>query len=56
MKFFLKNLGIFLVLVGALFLIVPFFAHLQTNSSLLTGWILIVAGFISYIFLNKYIR
>lgn len=56
MKFFLKNLGIFLVLLGAFFLIVPFFTHFQTNSSLLTGWILIVAGFISYIFLNKYIR
>jgi membrane protein YdbS with pleckstrin-like domain len=56
MKFFLKNLGIFLVLIGAFFLIVPFFMHLQTNVSLLTGWILIIVGFISYIFINKYLR
>jgi uncharacterized membrane protein HdeD (DUF308 family) len=56
MKFFLKNLGIFLVFLGALLLIVPFFTRLQTNQSLLWGWIFIVAGFICYIFINKKIR
>jgi hypothetical protein len=56
MKFFLKNLGIFLALTGAIFLIVPFFSHFQTNKSLLLGWILIVAGFIFYIFINKKIQ
>jgi uncharacterized membrane protein HdeD (DUF308 family) len=53
MKFFLKNLGVFLIFLGAFFLIVPFFTHLQTNQSLLWGWILIVAGFIFYTFINK---
>jgi hypothetical protein len=53
MKFFLKNMGIIFLFLGALFLIVPFFLHLQTNASLLTGWIMMVAGFILFIFLNK---
>ena len=56
MKFFLKNLGILLVLIGAFFLIVPFFTYLQTNASLLTGWLLIVVGFVSYIVINKLIK
>jgi drug/metabolite transporter (DMT)-like permease len=53
MKFFLKNVGIFLVFIGALILILPFFIHFQTNRSLLTGWLMIITGFISYIFINK---
>lgn len=53
MKFFLTNLGILLILIGALALIVPFFLHFQTNASLLAGWLLIVGGFIAYIVVNK---
>jgi len=56
MKFFLKNSGILLVLIGAFFLIVPFFTHLQTNVSLLTGWLLTVIGFVVYIIINKRIK
>jgi uncharacterized membrane protein HdeD (DUF308 family) len=53
MKFFFKNSGMLLLLIGILFLIVPFFLQLQTNTSLSTGWVMIVAGFILFIFLNK---
>jgi hypothetical protein len=56
MQFFLKNLGIGLVLIGALLLIVPFFTQLQTNASLLTGGGLIIIGFIVYIVINKLIK
>ena len=56
MKFFLKNSGILLVLIGAFVLIVPYFTYLQTNASLLTGWLLIVIGFVSYIVINKLIK
>ncbi|MDR0864305.1 MAG: hypothetical protein LBO74_05155 [Candidatus Symbiothrix sp.] len=56
MKFFWKNGGIFLVLIGALVLIVPYFTYLQTNRSLLTGWLLIITGFVAYILLNKKIH
>jgi hypothetical protein len=53
MRFFLKNSGIFVLFTGILFLIIPFFLHFQTNRSLLTGWILIVLGFVLFILLNK---
>jgi hypothetical protein len=53
MKFFLKNCGILLTLIGALILIIPFFLHLQSNTSLLVGWEIIIAGFVLYIVLNK---
>jgi len=56
MKFFLKNLGILLVLIGAFVLIVPYFTYLQTNASLLTGWLLIAIGFVTYIVINKLIK
>ena len=56
MKFFLKNSGILLVLIGAFFLIIPFFTHLQTNISLLTGWLLMVIGLVAYIVINKLIK
>jgi hypothetical protein len=53
---FFKNCGIFVLLIGELFLIIPFFMQNQTNGTLLTGWILIVIGFILYILINKKIR
>jgi uncharacterized membrane protein HdeD (DUF308 family) len=53
MRFFLKNSGILLIMVGALFLIIPFFLYIQTNTSLFVGWIMIVAGFIVFILTNK---
>ncbi|MDR2627957.1 MAG: hypothetical protein LBC40_07990 [Dysgonamonadaceae bacterium] len=56
MRFFLKNTGILLVLLGALFLVVPFFTGLQTNTSLSTGGGLIIAGFIVYIVVNKLMK
>jgi hypothetical protein len=56
MHTFLKNCGILVLLIGELFLIIPFFMHNQTNGTLLTGWILVVVGFISYILINKKIR
>jgi hypothetical protein len=56
MRFLLKHLGLLLVLVGVLFLIIPFFARFQTNASLLAGGLLVSAGFILYIILNKFIH
>ena len=53
MKTFLKNSGILLLLIGVLVLAIPFFMGVHTNTSLLTGWILIIAGFIGYIVINK---
>jgi hypothetical protein len=53
MKFFLKNGGILLVLIGTLLLIIPFFLHFQSNTSLFIAWTIIITGFIFFILLNK---
>lgn len=56
MKIFLKYSGIIVLLIGVLFLVIPFFAEFENNITLLTGWILIIVGFIGYIVINKKIR
>jgi hypothetical protein len=56
MRVFLKSCGLFVLIVGELFLIIPFFAKSQTNTTLLTGWILVLSGFILYLIVNKKIR
>jgi uncharacterized membrane protein HdeD (DUF308 family) len=53
MKSFLKYAGIYLLLVGVLILAVPYFMHIQTNTNLLTGWILIITGLIAFVVINK---
>jgi len=53
MKYFLKQLGFIFLFVGALLLIAPFFAHFQTNTTLLAGWLFIVLGFITYVLFQK---
>jgi putative flippase GtrA len=55
-KFLLKNAGIVLVGIGVLWLAIPFFAGLESNVSLLTGGVLVVAGFVVYIVINKFIQ
>ena len=49
----MKNVGIFSVLLGALFLIILFFTGWQTNTTLLIGWLLIIIGFIAYILILR---
>ena len=56
MRTFLKNCGIIVLIIGELFLIIPFFTKNQTNYTLLAGWILVLVGFILYLFINKKIR
>jgi thiol:disulfide interchange protein len=53
MNIFLKNAGTIVLLIGALWLIIPFFSGCQSNATLLTGLILVVFGFVLYVVLNK---
>lgn len=52
-KNLLKYSGIFILLTGVLFIVFPYFMKFQTNATLFTGWLLIVAGFVLYIVINK---
>jgi len=56
MRIFLKNCGILVMIIGELSLIIPFFTKSQSNTSLLSGLILILSGFILHLLLNKKIR
>jgi hypothetical protein len=56
MKTLLKNCGIFVLIVGELFLTIPFFTKSQNNITLLTGGALVIAGFLVHIAINKKIR
>lgn len=45
-----------MLIVGELFLIIPFFTKIQNNITLLAGFILIIVGFVFHILINKKIR
>lgn len=55
MKGLLKNLGLILILVGAVILLVAcsFTGNVNNNAILGTSAVLIVIGLISYILINK---
>lgn len=53
MKSSLTNRGIWILLIGELFLIIPFFLKNETNITLATGLSLVITGFVLYIILNK---
>ncbi|MDR0768827.1 MAG: hypothetical protein LBE71_02835 [Dysgonamonadaceae bacterium] len=53
MKSFLKYSGIGILLLGELFLIVPFFLKNETNTTLSTGLSLVIAGFVLFVVISK---
>lgn len=60
MNSFLKNLGVLLIIVGALLLILPSLIPamvdlLDYNAYTVTGCALVIVGFFAHILLNKYL-
>lgn len=55
MKDVLKNLGILSIIAGVVILSIAVFKETHTNTTLAISLILIVAGLIGHILLNKYI-
>lgn len=54
MNTFLKNLGLIMVMIGAIILIVCFFTgNVNDNVPLVGSAALIIAGIVTYIVLNK---
>ena len=54
MKSLLKNLGLILILIGAVILTVCFFTGDVNNNAILgTSLVLMIAGLLSYIIINK---
>ena len=54
MKSLLKNLGVIFIIIGAVILIACFATENVNNNAILgTSMVLIIAGLISYILINK---
>ncbi|MDR1738260.1 MAG: hypothetical protein LBR66_05520 [Candidatus Symbiothrix sp.] len=51
---FLHYAGLILMAIGILWLIVPYFTRLQTNISLLTGWVILFVGCVAYVVAKKH--
>jgi hypothetical protein len=51
---FLKYLGVFILLIGVAILIVPtMIGNPPSNTILMSGLFIVIAGFLGHIFLNK---
>ncbi|MDR0834531.1 MAG: hypothetical protein LBN93_10190 [Candidatus Symbiothrix sp.] len=53
MQFIRRNLGLISIAAGILLLAIPYFVRLQTNTTLFSGWLLVVIGIIAYILHKK---
>ena len=53
MKELAKYSGVIVMIVGVLILAVPFFSGTTTNTTLLIGLLLVVEGFLGYLFVNN---
>jgi len=55
MKELLKNLGLIIILIGAIFLGIVVFTKAQTNAFLAISIFLIAGGLLAHIIINKYV-
>lgn len=49
----MKNLGILVVILGALALIIPSFANFESNTTLAIGLALLIIGILIHIFVSR---
>ena len=52
----LKNLGLFIILIGIIILVVSFLDGITSNSGLIVALLLIVFGFASYLLTNRFME
>ena len=53
MKELAKYSGAFVMLIGVLVLAIPFFRGTTTNTSLVIGIIIVIEGFLGYLYVNN---
>ena len=53
MKEFAKYIGVFVMLIGVAFLVLPFLMGTTTNSNLIIGLVLVVEGLLGHIYVNN---
>lgn len=52
----IKNLGVIILLIGVAILAVPAFSGSTTNTTLMSGLLVIIIGYISHIVINKHVE
>ena len=52
----LKNLGLFIILIGIIILVVSFLNGVTSNLGLIIALLLIVFGFASYLLTNRFME
>ncbi|MDO5664132.1 MAG: hypothetical protein Q4G63_02595 [Bacteroidia bacterium] len=53
MKELAKYSGVIVMIAGVLILAIPFFSGTTTNTTLLIGLLLVIEGFLGYLFVNN---
>ncbi|MDD2474724.1 MAG: hypothetical protein PHI32_02315 [Dysgonamonadaceae bacterium] len=53
MKEFAKYIGVLVMIIGVLFLVIPFLLSNTTNTNLLIGLLIVIEGFLGHIFVNN---
>ena len=53
MKEFAKYIGVLVMIIGVLFLVIPFLLTNTTNTTLLIGLLIVIEGFLGHIFVNN---
>ncbi len=53
MNGFVKNIGVFVLLIGAAILAVPFFKGGLTNTLLMVGMATMIVGYLGHIVINR---
>ncbi len=53
MKELAKYSGVIVMIIGVLILAIPFFSGTTTNTTLLIGLLLVIEGFLGYLFVNN---
>ena len=56
MKEFLKYLGVIIVLIGVCVFVAYAFTSAPTNTYLIVGISLVIAGIVAHVLLNKFIK
>lgn len=53
MKEIARYSGVIVMLIGVLFMVIPFFMGTTSNTDLIIGLVLIIEGFLGHIFVNN---
>ena len=54
MRDLIKYSGLFVIFIGIVILVISFFSGITSNTGLITSLLLVITGFIVFLFTNRY--